>query len=286
MKRSLVLSLSLLLCAGCEFLKKSEPPTTPTPPANEVHYTALGASDAIGFGSTVVCLPFSPCPTGTGYVQAMHRQFEQAGKTVQFMNLGMPGAVLGPETRALGASVGRDPLFNFLDGQVPFVPRDSTVITVFAGANDINIVGAALKAGLGGSNIAGYIQTQTQIFARDLQALVNGIRDRAPEARLVVINLPNLGAMPYVSGNPLVEKQALQQISVAFSAQVNALTSRGVFVIDLMCDAQMYQSNMFSSDGFHPNDAGYARLAAITFPVASGGAAAAPRATCSQMTVF
>ena len=31
-------------------------------------YTALGASDAVGIGASVPCLPFTDCPGGTGYV--------------------------------------------------------------------------------------------------------------------------------------------------------------------------------------------------------------------------
>ena len=78
----------------------------------------------------------------------------------------------------------------------------------------------------------------------------------------------------------------MQQIAVAFSAQINLLTAQNVLVVDLMCDAPMYQASMFSSDGFHPNDAGYARLAELTFGAASTGTAPAPRATCSQMTLY
>ena len=78
----------------------------------------------------------------------------------------------------------------------------------------------------------------------------------------------------------------MQQIAVAFSAQINLLTAQNVIVIDLMCDSAMYQANMFSSDGFHPNDAGYARLASLTIGAASGGTSSAPRASCGQMTLY
>jgi lysophospholipase L1-like esterase len=275
----------LVLAAGCDFLKPVENTPSPTP-TNEVYYTAIGASDAIGFGGSSPCLPFTACTSGTGYVQTIYRQLVGTGKTVQFLNLGIPGAVLGPDTEALGASYGRDIFGNFLQREVPFLPRATTVVTVFAGGNDVNTVGGALRAGLGGANPTAFVQQQTTIFARDLQLLVSGIRDRAPTARIVMLNLPNMAAMPYASGLTLVEKQTLQQISVAFSAQVNALTSQGVFVVDLMCDAPMYQPQMFSSDGFHPNDAGYARLTTLTFDAVNGVDIAGPRASCSQMTLY
>lgn len=278
----------LLLCVFASACEATKSPNEPSPPpaANEVHYTAIGASDAIGYGASIPCLPFASCPSGTGYVQTIARQFQSSGKVVTLMNLGIPGAVLGPDIQALGASIGRDIFGNFLNQEVPFVPRDSTVITVFAGGNDVNTVGAAIEAGKAGSNVHAFIQAQTQNFARDLQLMLTGIRDRAPQARIVVLNLPNMAGIPYASGYSLDKKRALQQIAVAFSAQINALTAQNALVVDLMCDATIYQANLYSSDGFHPNDAGYARLAAVTYAVASTGTGTPPRLSCAQMTLF
>ena len=95
-----------------------------------------------------------------------------------------------------------------------------------------------------------------------------------------------MAAMPYVSGRSVAQKRLLQQISVGFSAEVNALTSLGVLVVDLMCESAMYSPSIYSADGFHPNDSGYARLADVTYPPASTGTASAPRASCAQMTMF
>ena len=46
---------------------------TPTPTAGPINYTAIAASDGIGFGSSKVCLPFEDCE-GTGYVQILRRR--------------------------------------------------------------------------------------------------------------------------------------------------------------------------------------------------------------------
>ena len=116
--------------------------------------------------------------------------------------------------------------------------------------------------------------------------MVTGIRDRAPTARIVVLNLPNMAGMPYVGGLTVAQKRLLQQIAVGFSAEINALTSLGVLVVDLMCEAAMYSPSIYSSDGFHPGDAGYARMAEMAYPPASTGVGTAPRASCSQMTLF
>jgi len=68
--RFLCLSALLIAVSACGMKTPSEP-SEPPPPPNVVNYTAIGASDAIGFGSSSVCLPFTPCPDGRGYVQLL-----------------------------------------------------------------------------------------------------------------------------------------------------------------------------------------------------------------------
>jgi len=159
-------------------------------------------------------------------------------------------------------------------------------VTIFAGGNDVNTIGAAVEAGLGGTDPAGYVTTQTQNFGRDLRSMLDVIKERAPQARVVVLNLPNMAGLPYAAGYPADKKRWLQTIAVGFSAQINALSSRGALVIDLMCDSSFYNAAMYSSDGFHPNDAGYARLADVVYPAASTGSSTAPRASCGQMALY
>jgi lysophospholipase L1-like esterase len=282
MHRKLFLIAAALAVSGCSSAKNPSEPTSP----NVVLYTALGASDTTGYGGSVVCLPLVSCSQGTGYVQTVERRFSSSGKTVTLLNLGIPGAVLGPQMQTLGNTLGRGIVGNFLEREVPFVQRNATHVTVFAGGNDANTVGAALQSGMGGLDPAGYVQTHVDGFARDLQTLVTGVKDRAPDARVVFLNLPNLAGLPYANGYSLSEKRWLQLISVGFSAKINALRSQGALVIDLMCDGAFYQPGMYSGDGFHPNDAGYARLADLVFAAASTGSVAPPRSSCPQMTLF
>jgi lysophospholipase L1-like esterase len=284
MKHRLVTLVSFLAAVGCA----TPSPTGPSdPPAGSVvSYSAVGASDAQGVGGSVACIPFSPCPNGTGYVQLVSSRLRDEGKDVTLLNLGIPGGVLSPEIQSIGDALGREGLTNFLTNQVPFVAQDATLVTVFAGGNDANIIGAALLAGYGGSDPEAYLETLTENFGRDLLALAAGIRARAPQARLVVLNLPNLAALPYAAAYTLAERRALQRIAVGLSAEANRLTSAGAIVIDAMCDDALYNPTLYSGDGFHPNDAGYARMADLVYPAASTGAAAAPRSSCSQMTLF
>jgi lysophospholipase L1-like esterase len=277
--------LAALTASACSNDSKS--PTTPTPQTNEVFYTAVGASDGIGYGGSAPCVPFTDCPSGTGYVQTLARRLKDSGKVVTLMNLSIPGAVLGPTVESIGNQIGRQIPGNFLDREAPFVPRNSTLVTVFAGGNDVNTIAAAVyTAGLGGSDPAAYAANQTRQFGTDLKALIAAIRSRAPNAKIIILNLPNFAGLPMAATYNTTQKKGLQAIAVAFSAEVNALVGSGVTVIDLMCDTRSYIAGNYSGDGFHPNDAGYAFLTELIWPVAAAGAGAAPFASCPQMTMF
>ena len=68
---------------------------------------------------------------------------------------------------------------------------------------------------------------------------------------------------------------------------INALPD--VSVVDLMCDPRLYQGSTFSSDGFHPNDAGYAiigtEVARAAIVVVSGAARQLPADDVVLVTV-
>ena len=100
------------------------------------------------------------------------------------------------------------------------------------------------------------------------------------------VALPNLAALPFLAGASLDQRQAAQHASVAFTTTViNPLTSQGVVVVDLMCDSRLYDPSIYSADGFHPNDSGYAILAADVVKATTSASYPAPAASCSQMTV-
>jgi lysophospholipase L1-like esterase len=282
--RALVL-LALLGAAACD---SDDSPTQPTPPPNpnEVFYTAIGASDAVGAGGTVQCFPFADCPDGTGYVPLTARRLRADGKIVTLTNLGTPGAVLNAEIQNLGNSIGRPIQHNFLDRELPFVPRNTTLVTIFAGGNDANTVGEAVAAGRGGADPTAFITTHVTNYGRDYRALVSGVRERAPNARIIVLNLPNMAGLPYAATLTVAQKRILQAIAVGMSAQANSLVQQGALVIDTMCDARSYQGANYSSDGFHPNDAGYAFMHALIYPAATTGSAPPPSASCPQMALF
>src|SRR5436309_14479507 len=97
--------IAALGCAGaCNKLGQGSPtaPGGPPAPGSTIVYDAIGASDADGVGSSVVCLPFVDCPNGTGYPQVAARQLRSLGFDVPLTNLGIATAVIGPDFQLLG----------------------------------------------------------------------------------------------------------------------------------------------------------------------------------------
>lgn len=264
-------------------------PTSPSfSPATPIRYTAVGASDVIGYGSSVPCLvPFGDCPESKGYVFVAAGQLRSNGYTVTVTNRGIPGATISVAFQQLGLQYGHPVYGNLLDSELPFVPRDSTLVTIFAGGNDVNVITAALGGGAGAANQTAFIDQQIQNFARDYTTLVDGIRERVGSGgRIIALNLPNLSRLPYVATEPLARRQAVHLAAVGITTTaINPMVGRGVRVVDLMCLAQLYAPASLSSDGFHPSDAGYALIAAEVVRAVTSESFPAPLASCPQMSM-
>ena len=245
-----------LAVASCSKFSNTDNPAAPSgPPAagSKIVYTAIGASDASGVGSSVVCVPFTDCPGGMGYVPVTVRTLTARSFTVTLRNLAIPTAVIGGDFQALGAQYGRQIFGNFIDNEMPFVLTDSTVTTVFAGVNDVVTVVSALGQGAGGGNPQAFIDAQIRAFAADYSTLISGIRAKAP-GPYYRVECPDVAALR-ISQAALDQRQA-SGCRWASRRRRSMLTSQGVTVVDLMCDARLSPSN-YSAD-FHPNDAGYA----------------------------
>ena len=289
----LLLAVSLVPATACTKVSElfSSSTATPAAPAwpptagSTIVYTAIGASDASGVGASVPCIPFTDCPSGTGYVGVTTRSLTSSGYKVSLNNLGIPTAVIGPDFQKLGQQYGRTIAGNFLESEMPFVPSNTTLVTIFAGGNDVNTITAALGAGAGASNQTAYIDTQVKAFGADYTALLDGIRQKAG-VHIVILNLPNLAGLPYLASASTAQRQAAQRAAVGMTTTViNPLVSSTITVVDLMCDARAYQASNYSSDGFHPNDAGYAFIAGEIVKAATTTGYAAPKSSCAQMTL-
>ena len=264
-------------------------PTAPTAPVagSTIVYTAVGASDANGVGSSVECLPLIDCPNGMGYVPVTVRALTTQGFKVTNRNLGIPTAVIGRDFQALGQQYGRTILGNFIDSEMSFVLSNSTVITIFAGVNEISTITAALGGGAAGTGDPNaYIDAQVKAFGADYATLVAGIRATDGSPRLVILNVPNAAGLPFLTGVSLAQRQAAQRVAVGMSTTVvNPLVSSSVTVVDLMCDARSYVASNYSSDGLHPNDAGYAFISSEVVKAITASSYPAPQSSCSGMTI-
>jgi lysophospholipase L1-like esterase len=280
------LCLLTLTAPACTNGDSPTAPSDPPQPGSTILYSAIGASDVTGVGSSLICPPYTDCPNATGYAFVAARGLRSAGFTVNVTNHGIPTGVISRAFQDLAAQNGRTALGNFIDQEAPFVPKDTTLITIFAGANEANIITSALGNGAGGSDPAGYIDQQVRSFGDDFTRLMNALRAQAPGARYVILNVPNLAGMPFLAGALLSQRQAAQRASVRMTTTVvNALASSHTAVIDLLCDGRFYDRSNFSSDGFHPNDAGYAAIGSAIVTAATSASFPAPSGSCSQMTI-
>ncbi len=288
-RRALV-TLAVLGLTACSSHQSSDgggPGTAPSPipPQAAVWYTAIGASDAAGVGSSAPCLPFTDCPNGMGYVPVLARALRTDGHDVTLTNMGIPGAVLGPTTEQIGNAAGLGIPANFLEQEAPFVPKTTTLVTIFAGGNDANTIGTAIDRGAASTTTPeAYIDQQIQQFVADYAALLAQVRTRAGNPHIVVLNLPNFAGLPFMAGRTVEQKRWIERLSVGFSTRgANVLSGKGVVVVDLLCDSRAYDPSIYSSDGFHPNDAGYAYLAAQAHDAVVAGSWPAPAGNCPQM---
>jgi lysophospholipase L1-like esterase len=276
-----ILAVAAAACGGS--------PTEPSGPpqaGTEINLTAVGASDVIGIGSSVVCPPFTDCANGTGYVFVAARALRDRGFTVNVSNLGIPTGVISRGFQDLSAQLNRFTAGNFIDQASPLVRRETTLLTVFTGANEVNIITGALGQGAGAGDPDGYVDQQLHAFGNDVTRLMGRLREQAPNARIIVLNVPNLAGLPFSSRAALPQRQAAQRASVGMTSTVlNPLSSTNVFVIDLMCDERLYDRASYSADGFHPGDAGYAVIGNAVAVAATSASYATPRASCAQMSL-
>jgi lysophospholipase L1-like esterase len=279
-----LLALVSLIAPNCSKLGGNDSPTAPSgppSPGSTIVYTAVGASDVTGIGSSKSCLPFEDW---NGYVWVAARQLRGGGYTVNVFSLGIPTTVISRAFAELAVQYGRPVLSNMIEGELPFIDKTSTLVTIFAGVNEVNVITAALGGGAGGTNPAAFIDAQANGWANDFATLVNGVRSRVPQARVIALNVPNIGALPSEARDSIDQKRAAQRAAVRMTAAVNG--TGGITVVDMMCDPRFYQPGSFSSDGLHPNDAGYAVLGAEVALAVTSPSYPVPKTSCPQMTLF
>jgi lysophospholipase L1-like esterase len=168
-----------------------------------------------------------------GYVAHVYQQLITARPGAQLVNLCRSGAT--------SAGV--------LAAQVPRV-RASTpgLITIGVGVNDLSR------------------QVPVEVFAQRLEEIVTEVQGKS-RAPIVISNLPDVSLAPVV---PALFRPAAAQLVRAYNEVIATLARRhGLTLVDMYTPSQREipaHPEFFSSDGFHPSDAGYRFWAALMWP--------------------
>lgn len=164
-------------------------------------------------------------PLTNGYVYRIEDGLQAStGKDVGLTNLGIPGAtadVIEETERPVAKEINPE------------------LITIFMGGNDITR----------GVSVEGF----TNSFRNVVGDMVNDT-----DAFVVVANLPDMTQLPDYRDNP--DANVTPERLFAYNQAIaNVANEFGVPVVDLA--SEPIEDYLISSDGFHPNDAGYEKMA-------------------------
>jgi lysophospholipase L1-like esterase len=116
---------------------------------------------------------------------------------------------------------------------------------------------------LGVNDIAASVPVSS--YAADLNTLLSRLRTSAPNARIVIANIPDLTLLPYFNSyNP----QKLSQIIQAYNEAIASAAQRyHAILVDLTQQNYNLKAHpeYISEDGLHPNDIGYQQLAKLFY---------------------
>ena len=221
MKKYRLLLLSLFIIAFvASCASSSDDDDIKVSPANDlpaVNYVALGASDAFGIGAS---------PITRGYVYRIKDGFEDRGRKVNLLNLGIPTADVPAIKKTAKAALKRD--------------VEIDLVTLWTGANDV----------IGGNDVGE--------FEEDLEGILNRLRNKS-NAFIVIMNLPDLTQIKRFREDP--DKHVTPERVTAFNQAITRQAQKyKVPIVDFFKDAP---GDMLVSkkDGFHPNNEGHQRIA-------------------------
>lgn len=226
---ALLVPLVLAACGGAGgnsgAIVRHLTPTPSVPPP--VIYVAFGASDAVGVGATD--------PNTKGYVPQIIAHLPAHSRA---LNLGVDGLLQHEAlARELPQAIAAQP----------------TLVSVWLVGNDFK----------GCTPLAQY--------GADLDSLLATLQTRT-HAAVFVANVPDMGALPFFQegapgGGECVAGKSPAQIralALAWNTVIDPIVARhGDVLVDLFSSDLAAHPEYVSQDGFHPSDAGYARLAAI-----------------------
>lgn len=200
----------------------------------DIVYVALGDSITWGLAASKACRPQVPlpaqsaCPDATSFPAVVARALSRENRQVKVQNLAISGARISW----------------ILTFELSKIASTVTLFTIFIGTNDF-------------SDIAFHGSGSLDQFARQYVGLIDYLKKHFPKARIVVLNVPNIGYLPCCTAM----RAAAATTWTAGDRFIDALAGTAT-VVDLACDTALYDAALFpASDGVHPSDAGHARIA-------------------------
>lgn len=199
-------------------------------------YVALGASDATGVGASNYN-EADPSQRNNGYVYRIHDAMRARYAPWALVNLGISGATAPSiQQNALGPAIAQRP----------------AIVTMWAGGNDVK------NSVLAGESV----ETLKTRFEAAYTDIIRRLRLETG-AFIVTANLPDMSRLPiaYLLTQEMRDKG--KESSIALNEVIARVAAAyDVPVVDMYNDPESYDWGSYSWDGFHPNDAGYARMAA------------------------
>jgi acyl-CoA thioesterase I len=192
-------------------------------------------------------------PITNGYVFRIEDAIEDAADTnVQLVNVAVPGATTDTITDAvqLALQTGVEP----------------DLVTIWVGAND-------LTAGI-----------EPAEFEQELHNLLQEFD--GSDATVAIADLPDLTALPRFRDDPSPNVTS-ERIDAFNQAIADEAGEHGAILVPLS-DEVVEDQFVSDADGFHPNDAGHARIAELFLDAIEPGLAGsdAPVATASDLDLF
>lgn len=251
-RKIMALTASLLILMSCDNPSSSNGSSsgssnTPAPktPLDTLHYAAIGASDIVGYGSSVL---------DSSYAYMIRDSLATYVTNLEFTNFGFYGYDYNVVGTASGSTVQ-----DMINEQLPLVKDNSPdLITIWTGGNDF--VNMVTQNGDKSAEL---------LFEEGLNTLLRGIFNDAPDAFAVIANLPNMSQLPatteYIKMGYITEsKLEVQERTVRVNTIIKNTVAKydNCYLVDLYSSMNLDRNdNYISEDGFHPSDKGYRAMA-------------------------
>lgn len=230
-------------------------------------YVAIGDSITFGYGTTRNCqaFPATPvdidafCPDGTSYATRVAKGVRDASIAGHFMDLGINGA-----------NVSR-----VLRDELPLLPADATLITIYIGTNDSR-------------GVTKYpVDTVIKKYESKYEEMLTAVHAKAPNARVILVNFPNERVLgEELTANYHTAPEALPKFEVV-SQQLDAFINSHYPqypVVDTVCMPESYNVDLLYKLSVHPNDEGAKFLAKAVLQVIKSLNPPSPPKSCKWLS--